>query len=82
MTHHHRLKCHPAPFNALRSGMKTCEFRFNDRNFKVGDILDIFEWLEESREFTRCIQTRTITHIQRDFGIPDGYVMLSLGEFK
>ena len=41
----HDLKCHSEPFEGILSGKKTHEVRVNDRNFKVGDILRLREWI-------------------------------------
>ena len=77
----HALKTHTEQFAALVSYAKKAEFRKDDRDFQVGDGLDLIEWdpIEDeamSNRF-RCV----ITHIVRGpaFGIPDGYVMLSIG---
>lgn len=39
----HELKCAPPFFADVLHGKKTFEIRFNDRNYKFGDIL----WLRE-----------------------------------
>jgi hypothetical protein len=81
----HELKCQGSPFDAIERGDKRVEFRKNDRGFEVGDYL----WL-------RCINTPCgtletgytgedlvvrVTHIQEDFGIPEGYVAMSIEVF-
>ena len=73
----HVLKTAPAPWMSVRAGVKTAEFRRDDRGFEVNDLLDL-----------RCITeggesiVKRITHIVRgpSFGVPDGYAMLSLGD--
>lgn len=40
----HRLKAWPEFYTALAAGTKTFEFRPNDRDFKVGDLLLLQEW--------------------------------------
>lgn len=35
----HHLKTDPAAFDAVKEGLKSCEIRFDDRDFKPGDIL-------------------------------------------
>ncbi|MBE7087873.1 MAG: DUF3850 domain-containing protein [Clostridiales bacterium] len=43
MTHH--LKITPKHFKYVLSGKKNVELRFNDRNFKVGDKVELQEYL-------------------------------------
>lgn len=45
----HQLKTWPMYFTALRQGSKTFELRENDRQFKVGDTLQL-------REFDPCVR--------------------------
>lgn len=40
----HNLKIKPCYFKDVVSGVKTFEVRFNDRNFKMGDILVLEEF--------------------------------------
>lgn len=85
----HTLKCDPVPFSHLVTGVKTFEFRRDDRDFKVGDLLEIRETKFASTEFppaldrqlTGAKQIRKITHILRppDYGVPEGFCILSLG---
>lgn len=79
----HELKTLTNPFNAICRNDKKAEFRFNDRDFKVGDRLYLREWIpdggtERGGYFTGDSRMRRITHIQTGFGIPDGYAMLSM----
>ena len=41
----HRLKVNPDHFAAILDGTKTFEVRRDDRNFAVGDILWLREWV-------------------------------------
>lgn len=41
---HHDLKCWPGPFEAVRSGQKLHEVRFNDRAYAAGDTVTLKEW--------------------------------------
>ena len=41
---HHYLKILPECYIAVDKGIKTFEIRFNDRNYKVGDILYLQEF--------------------------------------
>jgi len=40
----HMLKCAPEYFSAIIAGVKTCECRLNDRDFKLGDVLVLREY--------------------------------------
>lgn len=40
----HELKTHPEPFEAVVQGLKTFEYRYDDRGFNVGDELLLREW--------------------------------------
>lgn len=80
----HYLKAHREPFQAMWEDLKTAEFRKNDRNFKVDDILFIREINEEYLHFgqdlyTGRVITAAVTHVLKEsFGVPPGYAMLSL----
>lgn len=61
------------------SGRKTCEWRKDDRDFSDGDILEIREWDPTKQEYTGRGMGFMVTDILRGrFGMPDGYVMMSL----
>lgn len=40
----HVLKTWPGPFAAVRDGLKTFEWRRDDRGYEVGDVLRLREW--------------------------------------
>ena len=44
---HHYIKILPEYFQAIESGDKTFEVRFNDRNYHVHDILHLQEWKDD-----------------------------------
>ena len=74
----HILKTWPESFDQVHRGEKTAEFRKNDRDFKVGDFLMLREWKPDADEYTGRRLIANIGCITTGFGIPDGYVMLSL----
>lgn len=77
----HQLKCWPLPFAAIAAGLKAWEFRKNDRNYKVGDTLVLREWDPKTESSTGLSFTRVVTYVLAEgFGLPDGYVIMSLGE--
>ena len=75
----HELKTHPEPFEDICSGIKTFEYRKNDRNFKKGDSL----WLRKFNPDLKFYHpnkdvTVVVTHIVYgpNFGVPDGYCIM------
>ena len=48
----HKLKTWPKYFLDVREGVKTFEFRKNDRDFKVGDFLLLQEFDPFTKSFT------------------------------
>ena len=86
----HELKTWPTAFEALRDGDKRADFRPNDRQFHIGDVLLLEEYVPEGVEdewagdgvlgYTGQILLMQITHIELGgkFDIPDGFVVLSV----
>lgn len=66
----HTLKIDATPLNDLLSGAKTSEVRHDDRDFEVGDT--VYLTCSDGRAMER-----TISHIQRGYGLPDGICVLS-----
>ena len=48
----HDLKIDPDYFDDVITGKKTFEVRRNDRDFKVGELLNLQEYDREKREYT------------------------------
>lgn len=44
--HHHYIKILPQYFIDVDAGIKTFEIRWNDRNYKVGDVLHLQEYCD------------------------------------
>jgi len=62
--------------------LKTCEFRqVRDRTFKVGDTLILNEYDPDTKEESGEQEIRQVTHVLHggEFGVPKGYVVISLG---
>ena len=83
----HDLKCWPAPFQALYDELKTFEWRLNDRDYEVGDILLLREWDPNSGDagqYTGRELKRLVTYILRGgkFGMPKKYVVMSVRPIK
>jgi Domain of unknown function (DUF3850) len=63
------LKTIPEYFQLVHDRIKTFEFRKNDRNFQVGDVLVLYEWDDEKsdRKATgRAVITKPIQYILKD----------------
>lgn len=79
----HDIKCWKEPFEAIESGDKTFEYRFNDRNYEVGDVLHLLEWDHISHEYTGNILWKEVSYILKSgYGLPDGYCIMSIKDLK
>jgi hypothetical protein len=78
----HDLKTWPVYFQAVLRGDKTAEVRKDDRCFQRGDRLVLHEFDPDTGEFTGEYCERFVTHVLRggQFGIEDGFVVLSISE--
>ena len=77
----HSVKILPKWFEDVASGRKTFEIRFDNRNYKVGDVLHLCEWVRgkfTGREVTKIIDY--IYHGDGTYGISKDYVILGLKE--
>ncbi len=74
----HLLKTWPEFFVAIMDGIKTFEYRKNDRDFKPGDTLVLAEYEPENKAFTgQRIQAKVTYVLKGKMGVPDGYAVLS-----
>jgi len=81
----HNLKTDTEPFEATWSGNKDYEIRKNDRDFKVGDTLNLCETVYSGEDmaeglplrFTGRNLKRLVTYILEGYGLQDGWVILS-----
>lgn len=78
----HDLKTWPGVFEDMMLGWKRFEYRYNDRDFKVGDYLNLREWLPNIKKYTgRSLFFGIVYMIQGgQFGIPEGYCIMQLTE--
>lgn len=77
----HVLKCWVEPFEQVRLGLKTFEFRKDDRNYQVGHVLRLMEFRQDIDGITGRSLDREVTSVLRgQFGVPDGYVVMSVRE--
>lgn len=74
----HKLKILPKYFQACVKGYKNFEIRKNDRDFKVGDKIELREF--EGGKFTEKVIKGQITYIT-DYEQQDGYVVFAFKKF-
>lgn len=83
----HVLKTDPGAFQATLSGFKKVELRYDDRRYAVGDVLVLMETKYSGNEmrdtgvplqYTGRAAEYLVTHLQRGYGLEDGWVALSL----
>lgn len=74
----HPLKTWPEPFGHIWAGSKKAEFRKNDRDFRVGDVLILLEWYPDKKQYSSREIHADVTHIMSTFGVPEGYVVMSI----
>jgi uncharacterized protein DUF3850 len=74
----HDLKTHPIPFLAQFQDAKQFEYRRDDRDFDVGDVLILREWDPETSTYTGAVLFRGVTYKLKGghFGVPGGYCVL------
>ena len=75
----HELKTWEIAFNSIKSGEKCFEYRKNDRNFEVGDILHLL-WYQPEKGYNGEAVYREVEYIIEggQFGIPEGYCVMGL----
>ncbi len=77
----HRLKCHPSVFRSIAAKVKTWDFRKNDRDYDVGDVLVLREYDPgPCGDYSGSVIETTVTYIMHGgrFGIPEGYCIMSI----
>lgn len=77
-TKKHKLKIWPEHFRAVKKLTKLYEVRYNDRDYRVGDILQLQEWHPKREEYTGDEVERKVGHILdlEEFGLGQRYVVL------
>jgi len=73
----HDLKIGPKQFDDILHEGKGCEVRFNDREYKVGDMVILHEYIADRALYTARYAWFIISHIQEGFGLRPGWVVLS-----
>lgn len=85
----HALKCWPESFEALWGGLKSYEIRKTDRNYQVGDSLQIMEWIAGGMDglfggdyYTGRVIGANVIHITRGVhGLPSDLCVMQLQVF-
>lgn len=72
----HNLKILPIYFELQNDGIKNWEIRKNDRNFQVGDILNLNEW-DEKKYTGRVLMVEVIHTFKSSLTLKEDYVILS-----
>ncbi|MBO0962511.1 DUF3850 domain-containing protein [Neobacillus sp. MM2021_6] len=71
----HDLKILPEYFSAVREGLKTFEIRKNDRDYQVGDTVELLEY--DRDHYTGDSLLCEITYIT-NYEQKEGYVVFSI----
>ncbi|ELY2514920.1 DUF3850 domain-containing protein [Cronobacter malonaticus] len=74
----HNLKIWPEHYSAVFAGVKRAELRKNDRDYRVGDTLDLCEWDKDDESFTGEFISVTVTNVADVSEWMPGYVLLSI----
>ena len=73
----HELKIAPEYFEKVLSKEKTFEFRYNDRNYQIGDILKLKEYYNQ--KYTgRSISVKITSILDNCDGLLENFVVLSI----
>jgi len=83
----HDLKCWPEYFAAIVKGLKRFELRLNDRDFAVGDVLCLREYIPSEKRYTGSTTRVQITYMLTgsqsindlgSFGLSAQWVIMSI----
>jgi hypothetical protein len=74
----HQLKCESYFFRQLKADKKTFEIRNNDRDYKVGDWLILFDY-NKTVGYTGLVIAHEVINVHQSKLLPDGFVILSIG---
>lgn len=72
----HNIKIKPKYFTDVKNKLKTFEYRVNDRDYKVGDILNLQEY--ENDRYTGYVLQVEVTYILKDEYVNENYVIMSI----
>lgn len=79
----HELKTCPEYFDKVLEGVKTFEFRFNDRGYSEGDVLVLQEYELTTRRYTGRTAKFRVGCVLHEFNdIVNGWIIMSLLPLK
>lgn len=79
----HYLKCWPECYQAMKEDRKKFEYRFNDRQFKVGDLLVLMELDSDHERYTgRSIRALVKSIWVALPNLPVGYCIMDIELMK
>lgn len=76
----HELKTEVKYFNEIRAERKTFELRKNDRNYQIGDLLILKEYISKTQVYTGASIIASVKYIMKKnefFDLKD-YVIMSI----
>lgn len=76
----HELKTWPPFYEAMLSGDKPFEARYNDRAYQKGDILHLREWDNDSKTYTGRACRKLVSYVLSGWGVQAGHVVMGLRE--
>lgn len=78
--HVHTLKVWPQYFKPVVEGLKRFEIRKNDRDYSVGDILVLMEYIENACKYTGNTIALVVTYIFNGgrFGLDEDYIIMGI----
>ena len=75
----HCLKTWRSMYDLVKRGQKTFEYRRNDRNFQVGDILKLEEYDRDGAYYTGAWADVRVTLVVEDApGLPAGFCIMQI----
>jgi hypothetical protein len=78
---HHYLKTVNPFFNDMSGGKKNFEVRFNDRNYNVGDVLHLQEFIPPETLTGKELQAEVMYLLDDERFCKPGYVVMGLDIF-
>lgn len=80
----HELDSYTPQFEAIKAGLKTFMYGFNNQSFRVGDKLKINEFDFDKQVYTGSFVEVRVTYLQEGGGdgIPEDYVIMSIKKIR